>query len=480
MSEFINRRQEVALLNNLIQQTGAHFIMLYGRRRIGKTTLLIHWAQQTGLPMLYWVAKRDPRDLLLSNFARTIYSWQHGGEGDIGLQPRDWEQLFKMLAQAVGQRRVIVILDELPYALQQDKSLASYLQAAWDHLFKDSQIILILSGSHIGMLTSLIQYQSPLYGRLTAQFPLYAMRFADIRFFLPNYGSFQRLAVYAILGGVPAYLERWRDSQPLKANVEQLFLQRTGWFRNEPLVLVSDLTERETVNYESILKAIASGHHERSAIASFAAVTSTALSHYLPRLLELQFIERRVPATVPLSELKTSRQARYYLHDPFLRFYYRFVDPNLHLLDGGLSHRLWQMIEDNFRSFVALAFEELCQSWVVAQAQQDKLPFAVDNVGSHWSKTVQVDVVAINWREKQLLLGECKWGDALVRREVLTELIEVKTPKLLADLPESETAWAVHYMLFARQGFTEATWELARQHQVQLLTLPEIEMDLQV
>jgi len=478
MTEFINRQEELNQLNDLIQQPGAHLIMLYGRRRIGKTTLATHWASQTGLPTFYWVGKRDPRELLLGNLARAIYGWQHGDDADLAIQPRDWEQAFKMLAQAVGDRRAIIILDELPYALQQDSGLGSHLQAAWDHLFKDSQAIIILSGSHIGMLTDLIQYQAPLYGRLTAQFPLYPLRFGDIRAFLPRYDCFQRLAVYAILGGVPAYLERWRDNEPLKANVERLFLQRTGWFRNEPQVLISDLTERETVNYEAILKAIAAGHHEREAVAAYSAVKSTALSHYLPRLFDLRFVERRIPATTPLTELKTSRKTRYYLRDPFLRFYYRFLDPNLHLLDGGLSHRLWQMIEDNFRAFVALTFEEICLEWTVRQAQRGKLPFAADNVGAHWSKMVQVDVVAINWRERQLLLGECKWGDAPVSRRVLTELIEGKTAKVLADLPDGGAGWRVHYAFFARQAFTDAARELAGKHGAMLLTLPQMEAAL--
>ena len=474
MPQFVNREQELAELDALAAAPGAQLIMMYGRRRIGKTTLITHWARQTGLPMFYWVAKRDPRDLLLANFGRAVYTWQHGDGADIDIRPRDWEQAFKMLRQAIGDRRSIIILDELPYALQQDSGLGSHLQAAWDHLFQDSQAIIVLSGSHIGMLTDLTQYQSPLYGRLTAQFPLYPFRFGEIEAFLPNYDSFQQLAVYALLGGVPAYLERWRDAQPLKANVERLFLQRTGWFRNEPQILINDLTERETSNYEAILKAIAAGHHERQAIASYAFVKSTALSHYLPRLLELRFIERRIPVTTPLADLKTSRKTRYYLRDHFLRFYYRFIDPNLHLLDGGLPHRLWQMIEDNFRAFVALTFEEVCLDLLVAQAQKGSLPFAPDNVGSHWSKSVQIDAAAINWRDKQLLLGECKWGDRPVSRQVLTDLLAVKSPKVLADLPDGGAGWTVHHILFGRHGFTAAATELADSQQVRLLTLPQM------
>ena len=479
MAQFINRQQELQTLDELIQEPGAQLIMLYGRRRVGKTTLLTHWARQTGLPVFYWVAKRDPRELLLANLARAIYAWQHNADVDIPIQPQDWEQVFKMLAQAAGDRQAIVILDELPYALQQDSGLGSHLQAAWDHLFKDRRAILILSGSHIGMLTDLIRYQAPLYGRLTAQFPLYPLRFADISAFLPRYDVQQRLAVFAILGGVPAYLERWQDNLSLKENVERLFLKRTGWFRNEPQVLISDLTERETVNYEAILKTIAAGHHDRESIAAHAAIKNTALSHYLPRLMDLQFVERRIPATVPLKELKTSRRSRYYLRDPFLRFYYRFIDPNLHLIDGGLPNRLWQMIEDNFRAFVALTFEALCLEWLVHQAQNNKLPFVPDNVGSHWSKTVQVDAVAINWREKQVLLGECKWGDQTVSRQQLTELIVEKTPRLLADLPDGGAEWTVHYLFFARRAFSQAAQVLAGEHKVQLITLSQILSDMQ-
>ena len=411
----------------------------------------------------------------MANLARTIYSWQHGGDGNVPFKPNDWEQVFNMLGQAVGDKRAIVILDELPYALQQDSGLGSYIQAAWDHLFKQSQIVLILSGSHIGMLTDLIQYQAPLYGRLTAQFPMYELRFQDIKNFLPEYDCYQRLAVYAIMGGVPAYLERWQDNLSIKENVERLFLKRTGWFRSEPLVLISDLTEREKVNYETILKAIADGHHEREAIATFSAIKSTSLSHYLPRLLELKFIEKRVPATVPIGEIKTSRRSRYHLQDSFLRFYYRFIDPNLHLLEGGFPNRLWQMIERNFRSFVALTFEQLCREWLIEQAQQNRLPFAVDNIGSHWSKTVQVDTVAINWRERQLLLGECKWGDAPISRKVLLDLLEVKTPKTVADLPDGGVGWRVHHILFSRRSFTEATRRLAEQRDVWLVSLSDIE-----
>ncbi|MBN1889443.1 MAG: ATP-binding protein [Thermoflexales bacterium] len=479
MASFVNRELELQGLNRFIEQPGAHFVVVYGRRRVGKTTLLTTWAEQSGLPTLYWVAKRDPARALMANLAQTVYAWEHGlDQADIEIHPPSWEAVFQMIAQAVGSRRAIVILDELPYALQQDAGMGSHIQAAWDHMFKDSQILLFLAGSHVGIMTELMSYQAPLYGRLTAQLPVMPLSFASIREFLPRYDVHKRLAVYAILGGVPAYLERWDDRGTLGANVERLFLQRTGWFRNEPLVLVSDLTQRETTNYEAILKAIADGRHNREEIAAFTAIPTSAMSHYLPRLMDLKLVERRVPATVPLAQIKTSKQSRYHLSDPFLRFYYRFVDPNLHLIERGLTHRLWQMMEDNFRAFVALSFEDLCRDWVLRQAQAGGLPFMPDNVGTHWSPDVQVDVVAIAWREKQILLGECKWGEQPVNRSVVTELIQTKTPKVLHTLPDKGEGWTVHYAFFGRSEFSAAAQSEAAQVHAQLLNLEHLERDL--
>lgn len=478
MTDFVNRQAELALLDEMQQEPGAQLVMVYGRRRVGKTTLITHWAAQSGLPFLYWVAKQDPRELLIANLAQTIYTWQHGANAELQIFSRDWEAIFRMLAQAIGDRRAIVILDELPYVLQQDAGFASHLQAAWDHLFKDSQVLLFLSGSHIGMLTELTKYRAPLYGRLTAQFPLYPLAYGQTHHFLPRYDVYKRLAVYAILGGIPAYLERWRDQESIQANVQRLFLHRTGWFRHEPMVLISDLTRRETVNYEAILKVIAQGYHQRDEIATNSAIPTTHLTPYLSRLLELQFIERRIPATIPIAQMKTSRQARYHLRDPFLRFYYRFIDPNVHLIDGGLATHLWHTIEAQLRPFVATLFEALCREWVLKQAQQNKLPFAPENIGSHWSATSQVDVMAISWPDKQLLLGECKWSDQAVDRSVIAELIEGKTAKVLATLPDKGEGWQVHYAFFARHSFTPMAIALAQEHQARLLTLTQLEPDL--
>ena len=506
MITFVNREKEIDILNQIVQEPSAQFVMLYGRRRVGKTTLLTTWAQRTGNPIFYWVAKRDNKEMLMRNLAQHIVAWEHDqDQPTMTIQPLDWEATLDLLAKTVQNKAVqnkavqnktpsdsspcIVILDELPYILEADKAFASYLQAAWDHRFQQSNIKLFISGSHMGMMADLLKYQAPLYGRLTAQLPVQLLGFPETSHFLPNYTVHQRLAVYAVVGGVPAYLERWRSTETIAANIERLFLQRTGWFRNEPMVLVSDLTQRETETYEAILRAIAIGKHGRSEIANTTGLPATSLSHYLKRLIELELIERRIPATVPLSKQQTSKRGRYFLKDAYLRFYYRFVDANLHLIEQGLTQRLWSNMQSQFRAFVAATFEDLCRTWTLTQAQQGKLPFMPEVVGSHWAVDAQIDVVAINWQTQELLLGEAKWGDRPVGRAIIEELV-AKRPKVLASIEKGlaevpkqsgKKRWQdikVHYFFFARSGFTEPAKVEAEKHGAFLLTLPEMERDL--
>ena len=475
MDDFVDRKQEIVDLGRFAAAPGAQFVMVYGRRRVGKTTLLTTWAKRSGLPTLYWVAKREGRATLMANLAQQVLAWERGGEpSGMALRPADWDAVMNELARAVGKRKCIVILDELPYLIESDPAFLSYLQAAWDHKLKQTGVRLLVSGSHIGMMTRLLDYQAPLYGRFTGQLPLMPLAFRDIAPFLPGYDVHKRLAVYAVLGGVPAYLERWRSEEPLAANMDRLFFQRTGWFRNEPTVLVSDLTRRETEGYEAVLRAIAAGHHVREHIAQAIDLPSTALSHYLPRLCELGLVQRRIPATVPVARQKSSRESRYLLSDPYLRFHYRFVDPNLHLIEQGLARVLWSRIQEQFRAFVADTFEELCRTWTLAMAQRGKLPLEPEIVGSHWSRDAQIDVVAIDWRARKILLGEAKWGAGKVGREVVRELVG-KAPRVV---PEGGKGWRVSYVFFARDGFTAAARKEAAAHGALLRTLEEMEPEL--
>lgn len=471
MAKFVGRQRDIADLDTVINRKKAHFILIYGRRRVGKTTLILQWAKQTGRPIIYWAAARDIPSQLRYEFTRALWAWAYPGAE----APRfdSWDAVLGLAARLIGDQPVIWIMDEFAYAAESDPSLPSYLQAAWDRRFKDSNMTLVLAGSHIGMMVNLMKYDAPLYGRFTAQLQVEPLTFSALRDFLPGYSTAERVAVHAIAGGIPAYLEQFDDAESIGANIQRLFMQRASVFRNEPFILIGDVIQRGTQTYEAILKAIASGRHTPDEIGTELEQPSSYLSPYLKQLESLHLIKRHIPATVPLEKRRISKTSRYHLVDSYLRFYFRFIAPNLGLVEQGLSNLLWERIKEQFRAFVGLtAFEELCREWTLVQARANKLPFPPEIVGSHWSKDAQVDVVALNWQDKAILLGECKWGAEAVDRAIVRELIDK------APLVAPGKDWQTQYVFFARAGFTDAARAEAETVGATLVDLERLDADL--
>ncbi len=204
-------------------------------------------------------------------------------------------------------------------------------------------------------------------------------------------------------------------------------------------------------------------------------LTPSYLSPYFKQLEKLLLLERRLPATVPPKKRDGSRKGRYHLSDPYLRFYFRFVAPNLHLVEQELSGVLWQRVRDQFRAFVGMtAFEDLCREWTLARARAGDLPFLPERVGSHWARDAQVDVVAVDWQSKAILLGECKWGPDPVGRSVVRTL-HAKAEKVV---PGED--WRIHYAVFARGGFTDAAREKGAELDAELIGLEELENGLKL
>jgi len=461
-------------LDVLLARPGAQFAVVYGRRRVGKTTLLLEWARRSGLPFIYWVAARESSALLLRTFSQAIYNHAHPDTpADPLFTYPTWEMALREAAALGKDTRLILLVDEFPYAAQSESALPSLLQNAWDHAFKPTQTVLVLAGSQVGMMVDLLSYHAPLYGRMTAQLALKPLPFRALAQFFPRYTAAERVAVYAILGGIPAYLEKFSDHVSLAANVREQILSVTSIFQNEPLFLLQDEV-REVTNYLAVIRAIGEGAHTLDAITLMSGLPKNHVSTYLARLQELAFVRREVPATIPPG--KRTTRGRHVLADAYLRFYFRFIAPNRALLEQGLLNRLWQLIGEGLRAFVGqTAFEEICRTWTLEQAAAGRLPFLPDAVGRHWSPDSEIDVVAINWRERQVLLGECKWGTDAVRRDVVRSLIEERGPRVLARL---EGEWQTHYAFFARAGFTDAAREEAARVGATMVDLAQLDGEL--
>jgi AAA+ ATPase superfamily predicted ATPase len=451
---FVDRQQELAFLNSLLEKQHpgpAQMILLYGRRRVGKTSLLLHWSAQARIPATYWSAEKEPAALQRRKLYAALLNMP------VNRSPifESWVDVWNAASELISEQKRILILDELPYAAEADPAMLSALQHAWDHRFKNSNLILVLCGSQVHTMETLLSHQSPLFGRMTGQWHLQPLTFSSLREFLPDWSVEERVAAYAIVGGIPAYLEWLDPSRNLTQNIREVMLSPGSMFVAEPTFLLYDEV-REPNIYLAVIKAIGQGAHTLNDISNASLIGKAHLSSYLTRLQELYLVERRLPATVPIRGLRKSRMGRYHLSDPYFRFYFRFL-AQFHDTLTFDPDRVLVQVKDGLRAFVGqTAFEQISQEWVIVQGKQGKLPFEPEVVGSHWSASVQVDVVAINWHEKQILLGECKWGLDGIDRQIVRELIEQKMPKVMAGLPDGGTDWRVHYAIFSRGGVTQA------------------------
>lgn len=473
---FVNRHSELAFLNSLLTRKRpgpGQLVLLYGRRRIGKTALLRHWATNSDVPATYWVAERE----LATLQRRRLYARLLGVPVQDAPIFESWPDLWTSTAALLDGKRHILILDELPYATESDAGMLSALQNAWDAWFQHSQLLIFLCGSQVRTMETLVEGNSPLFGRMTGQWFLRPLSFGNLPSFLPHWSAEELVAIYAIVGGVPAYLE-WLDAEgSLVENIRQTILAPGSQFLSEPGLILSDELRDPRV-YRSIIQAIGSGAHTLHDISTQAFIAKSHVPAYLARLQELHIVERRIPATVPAAERQRTRSSRYHLSDPFFRFYFRFIAPMQDDLNYA-PEKVYPSIQQGLRAFVGqTAWEELARSWVRVAAQQGLLGWIPQVVGSHWSRSVQVDVVAIDWQQQHILLGECKWGSEAVSRTVVRELIAIKTPKLLADLKDNGKGWKLSYALFARMGASEAAQQELHAHGGFIVDLNRLIQDL--
>ncbi len=467
-SRFIGRAEELKDLLAISRREGAQFLIVYGRRRVGKTTLLLQWGARGNLPTVYWPIARANAASLRQELAQAV--WRTLSPGTTPPTFDTWEGLFENIVVLASGRRILLIMDEFPWAMEADPALASRLQHAWDHLFKKNNLILVLAGSHIGMMSRLFEYQSPLYGRFTAQLHVKPLPFSSLAEFLPRYDIERRIATYAVVGGVPAYLERMKDQRSLAENLKEEIMSATGIFRNEPFFLISDQV-KETRNFIEVIRAIGRGNHVLEDVATVAHIPKHQTIVYLDRLQDLGMVERRLPATLPPAKRSRSHQGRYHLLDHYHRFHFRFIDPNLDLLEQKRYNQVWEKIESQIRAFVGgTAFEELCRAWVWSEADHQGLSFVPEIVGSHWGRGIQIDVVAIDWRSKHILLGEAKWEVDQISAKMLKDFVG----KANQYAEKEFNGWLVQLVFFARAGFTQPTREEASNVHVRLVDLKEL------
>jgi AAA+ ATPase superfamily predicted ATPase len=453
-SDFIGRNRELAILDREWKDSRSKMLILYGRRRVGKTRLVTHWIRKNAKNALYWVAEPTSSADQLRSFSQALYNSGNALPAPENFTYASWNQAFEQAARISRNDRFALVLDEFTYLMTLEEGIAGTLQNTWDHHLKESGIFLIISGSHLGMMErGVLSYQAPLYGRATSKLHLQPLPFSATRSMFPDYKADERVSLYAVLGGIPAYWEQFNPSLGLDKNIKQTLLSDGNLYQDEPRLLLQDFVS-DIHNYAGILRAIAHGYRTPKEISSYSGLNARHISMYLSNLIQTGFVERRVSITAG----PRSRTGRHHITDPFIRFYYRFLSQRQAQLALGVQDQALAEIKKQLAKFVGMhTWEELCQEWLIRATGKGILPISPNQTGSLWNRQAQIDVAGINPMEKTLYLGECKWGRRKIGAGVLKQLVE----KTELVIPKNGT-WKIFYLGFARQGWTEPATKFAQ------------------
>lgn len=465
-SQFIDRARELEALEVRYLSKRAEFVVITGRRRVGKTSLLSEFAH--GKRALRFTAYLDSEESQLRRLSAYLYQIEHPDT-----QPApdftygSWEMLFQTMGTLATQQRLLVILDEWPYIAGSSSRLASVLQHIWDEYLQQTQLMLVLNGSYFSVMErDILDRKAPLYGRRTSQLFLKPLDIQDAALFLPDLSAEDFVDFYAAVGGMPGYLQLLTEQKNIWSALRNVVFNRDSFLYQEPDLLLREEL-REPRLYAALLRAIAQGHHNVSAISKAAGFSDRATAtRYLDTLRGLGLVENRRPVG-PL--INRRAWGAWYLIDHYLRFWGHWILPYTTQIEFDEAEWLIQeVVRPGWDNYVAFAWEEIARRHVYQLSAQRVIPFWAEEVGLWWSKQAQIDLVAVHRERRSVLLGESRWRRQPMRVADL-EALQAKGQQWLGD----ERGWDFWYALYSRSGFTAELKQLAADDSHIILRTPQ-------
>ncbi len=436
---FYDRTEELDALDTAFESPGHDFYVIYGRRRVGKTELLKEFCADR--PHIYFLAAQEAEDRQREKFVEKVADYFDDRVPRID----GWDEALDYLGEKLTTERLVVAIDEFPYLVAENDSLPSYLQSFVDEQLQETESMLVLCGSSVSTMESeVLGHESPLYGRRTGQIDLQPFSFRQARDVIA-YDLEAAIRSFAVTGGTPMYLTLFDYDQPLPENIQTHLLSPTARLYNEPEFLLR--TELRTpARYMSILEAIATGHTTPNEISGATGIDSGPLSKYLQTLRRLRLIDREVPVT---ASAKQSKRSRYQVADEFLRFWFRFVEPNRSSIEEAPDVVYDGTIEPNLPDHVATTFEYVCQEAVWEAIRGDQLE-SYSEIGRWWYGEDEIDIVGLAPDADRILFAECKWTSEPVGPALVSQLREkAERVRWGPDTREEEFA------LFSKNGFVD-------------------------
>lgn len=445
---FIGRDKEFKFLESLYKSNKFEMLILHGRRRVGKSYLLSHFARIHRENAVYFTADKSSEKSNVRNFCNELNNTLN--MGDFTGAFTKWKEVYSFIEGVEIKERLIIIIDEFTYLYNSNKTFDSELQNAIDNIFKNKNIFLILCGSEVSVIEDLFDSQSkPLYGRKTADLKLLPFTYKEARKFFPRYSNEEALTAYSILGGIPLYLSLFDDSLSIEENVIRNCLSTTGYLFDEvDTVLRMDL--KETHLYKDIMLAINSGASTFSSIREQIDEVPAKISKYINVLIDLGFIKREVPC----GEKEKTRNTLYSIADNYFAFYFMFIYKHINMLNGLISPGFYyrrELTKEKLNAFIGHRFEAICETYLREKFYNGEMPFYAEHLGRWWGtnpvlrRSEEIDIVALD--DENALFAECKYRESPFGEKQL---------KGLEDSSLCINRKNKYYVIFSKKGVTDS------------------------
>lgn len=465
MYTFIGRDKELRTLQTAYESDRSELVVVYGRRRIGKTALMTQFCKDKA--GVYFAAKRQDDAGQRQDFNETM-KWAGAPVSRMLETLPNWEAGFRQLAALPGSGKKVMVLDEFPYMAEGNPTLPSLLQHLWDHELQSADVMIVLCGSALSFMEKeVLSEKSPLFGRATRTIKVEPMLFDDVRQFFPQYDAVGAVLAYSVLGGTPYALNCFDSNRSVEENIREQLLSPSGRLWDYPTQLIAQEC-REPGRFNDILRTVATGSRRFSEIASKTVIQSPNLPRYLRSLAEMGFVERSFPADQNFKEKANSQRGLYDIADNLVAFWYRYVWPNFSVLNMGGAELVWKhQVTPRLNEIASFPFEEVCRQYLEKLNLKEKLPFAASRIGRWWDKNEEIDILAVPFEGGARLFGECKFRQS---EFALSDYVRLK--KKAQAVPHEQA----HYVLFSKSGFAPGLKLLAQDpnEHLTLVTLDEV------
>lgn len=459
---FVGREKEVDSLNKLYASNKFEFAVVYGRRRVGKTTIINEFVK--GKSAIFFTGVETNEKQNLENFSKVILEFVTDKPANTSFD--SFQTALEFVFELAKEQRIVLVLDEYPYVARSSKSLASTLQLLIDKNKDTSKLLLVLCGSSMSyMEDEVLSYKAPLYGRRTAQFKILPFDFSEACQYLKKLPNEEKALAYGVMGGTPQYLLQINDGLSMEENIKNTHLNPTSFIYEEPQNLLKQ-EMREPAIYNAIIAAVATGHTKMSEISSKIGENTSVCANYIKNLLSLGIIKKEMP----LGE-NNVRKTIYSIEDNMFRFWYRFVPENTSIIARGATELAYNRIKPYLSDYMGGVFEEICKQYLWSLLLKGKCVIDFTDIGRWWGtnaqtkQQVEIDIMGVS-NKTEALFAECKWTNEKVDLSVLESLISK------SEIFHYQNKY---YYLFAKIGFTKGCIERAeKMGNVKLVSYEEI------